>query len=94
MQEILEKIARHPASVASFQKSESILKKAIEEGIKENRAIKSKTELHANAPDEYEKQQLLLRKAAKEKVDAILADKREEINAIEKDFAKAIKEKR
>ena len=36
MEEILEKIARHPEAIESLNKSETILKKALKEAIKEN----------------------------------------------------------
>ena len=56
MEEILEKIARHPEAIESLNKSEVIFKKALKEAIHDNLKLKKTIELHANAPDEYEKE--------------------------------------
>jgi hypothetical protein len=47
-----------------LQKCEHDLKKSLEEAIKAQLKVSKSLELHANAPDEFEKQQEALRKAA------------------------------
>ena len=76
-----------------LHKCEHDLKKSLEEAIKAQLKVSKSLELHANAPDDFEKQQEALRKAAQAKFDANYADKKSEVDKISDKLSKVNKDK-